>query len=514
MLKPATAPAIALAFGILAHPLIAQTELNLSGKITDPTGNGVPGVAVSLKKLGRSTVSAADGTYRLDSQSAALDPSWAHAPADLVLRQGRLEFRLPADGLEVRVTLHDLSGRLLASVAESRLDQGSHRLDLGPALEAAGFGRSRIGLLRILIGADAFAAKLLGSANGIGAGSLGSVQVMRVGPLAKSATFAALQDSILVSKAGYDSDYKRIDSYTGVHNFFMAKTTEFWGDPATQPAPPAGTVRYHFLNRTMGKYPDNQVFWKLTGLFLGTSNPIPVQTGNLATKPYLDLPLHHGGRVTFSLGTPDNRLTDFIEQTYDNLGWHGNTTRVDAYVLPMAMRLVCADRDERLGEKFEIFYLGREKFFELYKKTVPVEFHHTVDNGQGYRIIAPGKGDGGFGPGASEKYRTYFDAYLKQLNITGDGATTWQAFQCHGHHFGENAQLCGAVNRHVAHLPKSEWHNPEHFYKASPANFYAKFFHDYSFQEKAYGFAYDDAANMAAFSECPKPKTLAVAIGY
>ena len=93
-------------------------------------------------------------------------------------------------------------------------------------------------------------------------------------------------------------------------------------------------------------------------------------------------------------------------------------------------------------------------------------------------------------------------------------AITRKVFACEGAHFGENAQLCGAVNRHVAHLPKSEWTKTENFYKAAPANYYAKFFHDWSFQEKAYGFAYDDAENMAAYTECKDPKYVIIAVGF
>jgi hypothetical protein len=200
-----------------------------------------------------------------------------------------------------------------------------------------------------------------------------------------------------------------------------------------------------------------------------------------------------------------------MEHTITAGNWYGNTTRVDAYGLPMAIRLICGDgTDAKLGESYEVFYMGRDKFFQQYKAAVPAEFQHTADNGAPYRILAPGKGDGGFGPG--EKYGTYFDAYLKELGLAA--TPTRMVFACEGNPFGSNAQLAGAVNRHVAHLPKDQWLKAENFYKAAPANYYAKFFHDISFGEKAYGFAYDDAEGFAAYDACSKPKTLIIAVGF
>jgi hypothetical protein len=329
--------------------------------------------------------------------------------------------------------------------------------------------------------------------------------------LSKSA--AAEYDTLFVSKDGFTPDNKRINAFTGANDFFLVQPREFWGDP--DGVPPASLVMtYRFLNRTNGKYADKDIYWKFTGNKLGTNEAIPTQSGNLADKPLLDLPLHHAGRVTFNLGSPNGEYTDFMEQTADNLGWHGNTTRVDAYGLPMAMRLICKDgRDDLLGEKYEVFYLGREKFFQRYLASVPAEFQHNADpTPKRLRITAPGKGDLLFNPG--QKYADYFNAYFQQINISGPKVTTQFAFACQDEYFNEKADLCGAVNRHVAHLPKEQWRNPEFFYQQAPANFYAKFIHDYSFREKAYGFAYDDAAEMAAYSECAKPKTLFVAIGF
>ena len=58
---------------------------------------------------------------------------------------------------------------------------------------------------------------------------------------------------------------------------------------------------------------------------------------------------------------------------------------------------------------------------------------------------------------------------------------------------------CAALNRHVVGLPAADQQNPARFYQASPANWYAKFWHDRAINRLAYGFPYDDYANQSSF---------------
>jgi hypothetical protein len=61
------------------------------------------------------------------------------------------------------------------------------------------------------------------------------------------------------------------------------------------------------------------------------------------------------------------------------------------------------------------------------------------------------------------------------------------------------AQFAAAFNRGVADSP-SDWTNPSTFYKSTtePFNNYAAFFHQASFDSKAYAFAYDDTQNQSS----------------
>ena len=49
---------------------------------------------------------------------------------------------------------------------------------------------------------------------------------------------------------------------------------------------------------------------------------------------------------------------------------------------------------------------------------------------------------------------------------------------------------------------------------ASPANWYAKFWHDHAINHLAYGFPYDDVAGQSSFVSHGDPQWLLVAVGF
>ncbi|GIM96200.1 hypothetical protein Ato02nite_079930 [Paractinoplanes toevensis] len=52
------------------------------------------------------------------------------------------------------------------------------------------------------------------------------------------------------------------------------------------------------------------------------------------------------------------------------------------------------------------------------------------------------------------------------------------------------------------------------FYRAAPANYYAKFWHDNALGNLAYGFPYDDVAGQSTFISHSDPQYLLVAVGW
>ena len=76
----------------------------------------------------------------------------------------------------------------------------------------------------------------------------------------------------------------------------------------------------------------------------------------MAEQPTYDMPANSSGRMYFYLGAPDSKYYDFIEHTIGPAQYNGNTTRVDAFGLKIAMKLHCADGFEAtVGEDYGTF---------------------------------------------------------------------------------------------------------------------------------------------------------------
>jgi hypothetical protein len=270
----------------------------------------------------------------------------------------------------------------------------------------------------------------------------------------------------------------------------------FWGDTSTIP-PAQNVLTVKILNRTNGKYPDSQVYWSFNG-----------QAHSIAEQPYLDMPANSAGRMYFYLGSPTGQYFDFIEFTVGPDVFNGNTTRVDAFGLKLAMRLHAHDGyDVQVGEDQTTFAEDRAVTFQKFVDAVPAQFDVLAQTQAPYRIIAPGS-DPSFRAGGVNA--NYFTAYA---NSVGVNEATSNIFGCAGSMAG-NPDMCAALNRHTAHLPQSQWQDPTKYYSAAPANYYAKFWHDHAINQLAYGFPYDDVAGQSSFVSHGDPQYLLVAVGW
>ncbi|NUT06150.1 MAG: coagulation factor 5/8 type domain-containing protein [Hamadaea sp.] len=270
----------------------------------------------------------------------------------------------------------------------------------------------------------------------------------------------------------------------------------FWGDTSTIP-PAANVLMVKVLNRTNGKYPDSQVYWSFNG-----------QTHSIAEQQYLDMPVNSAGRMYFYLGSPTSQYYDFIEFTVGASVFNGNTTRVDAFGVKLAMRLHAHDGyDVSVGEDQATFAEDRAVTFQKFINEVPQEFKVLAQTQAPYRIIAPGS-DPSFRTGGVNA--NYFTSYA---NSVGVSAPTSDIFGCAGV-LANDAGMCSALNRHVAHLPQSQWSTPSLYYQGAPANYYAKFWHDHAIDRLAYGFPYDDYAGQSSFVSHGNPQYLLVAVGW
>ncbi|WP_342566125.1 glycoside hydrolase family 64 protein [Paenibacillus sp. FSL R7-0345] len=314
------------------------------------------------------------------------------------------------------------------------------------------------------------------------------------------------------------------------------------------PTAPNGSMSLKVMNGTGGAYPDSQIYWGVIGInpangkwsyldlggnLLPISNALNDASGHLTKNgvnyaniyhtvsqaSWVNLPKITSGRMFLSVGTPlyiktyddgfagpdinnptdpnRNIYFDFIEFTVDATGYHGNTTRVDAFGFPIQHRLVntTGSFDQTVGE---LESETRAGIFTKYQNEVPAAFKPLATLQAPYRIVAPIYGSFAAG-GANANYFAGYSSYSTQDILRCDGALT-------------DAATAAAINRHV--YTTSNWNNVANYYNAAPANYYAKFWHDHSINGLAYGFPYDDVNGQAAYLEAGNPKGLIIRVAW
>jgi hypothetical protein len=275
-----------------------------------------------------------------------------------------------------------------------------------------------------------------------------------------------------------------------------APPDSWWGDTSSIP-PAQNVLTVKVLNKTNGQYPDDQVYWTFNN-----------ETHSIAEQPYIDMPANSAGRMYFHLGSPDSKYQDFIEFTVGDDVFNGNTTRVDAFGLKLAMRLHASDGyDAQVGEDYETFQESRDATWQKFAAAMPTEFKSLTEVEKPYRIPAPGSVPD-FKAGG--QYAGYMSSYAQSVGVN---AATSDIFGCAGT-LANDAGMCSALNRHVADLPQDQWSAPANYYKSAPANYYAQFWHEHAINHLAYGFPYDDYAGQSSFISHGGPQWLEVAVGW
>jgi hypothetical protein len=296
----------------------------------------------------------------------------------------------------------------------------------------------------------------------------------------------------------------------------------FW-DAGTIPAA-NNVMTFVFLNRTNGQYQDGDVYWSFT-------NAGSTETHSIAQQPTYDMPANSSGRMYFYLcATGDStcaanptksKYFDFIEHTIGPAQYNGNTTRVDAFGLKIAMRLHCADGyDVAVGENYATFQEDRAVTFQKFIDAVPPEFKPLAQPPFApYRIVQPGAG--GFDAGGPQAH--YYDSFVNAL-WAANGLTMAKPGP-NGSGLAAYPNLSAAIFRHVGDvagtfdpagklLNKALWTNSAPFYQSAPADYYAMFWHAHALGGKAYGFPYDDVGGYSSYISHQNPRYLLVAIGW
>ena len=327
-------------------------------------------------------------------------------------------------------------------------------------------------------------------------------------PLSKALTAALLLPAFLIAGCGSVGTTSQAPPVTS-----PPAAQGFW-DAGNMPAA-KNVMMFKFLNRTNGQFPDSNVFWsvKINGV---------TETHSIANQQFFDMPANASGRIYVylgSVGTNTNNYYDFLEYTIGAAQFNGNTTRVDAFGIKLAMRLHCADGFEvTVGENPATFAEDRTATFARFVAATPAEFQQLATLQAPYRIVNPGAG--GFDAGG--QYQNYYSAYIDQI-WQSNGLTIPKAGP-NGSGLGSYPDLSAAIYRHTAAagtfsstgqlLNQSMWASSQNFYLQAPANYYAKFWHDNAINGLAYGFPYDDVGGYSSYISHSNPQYMLVAIGW
>ncbi len=282
-------------------------------------------------------------------------------------------------------------------------------------------------------------------------------------------------------------------------------------------------------------------------LYLSVGSPMFLQAvGTPATGytgPNIENPTDPNIDVTF----------DFVEFDTNATNFFGNTTRVDQFGFPVQLRLQGQNGfDQTVGETET-----RAALFQEYQQQVPTQFQNLVQSP--YRIVAPAHGSFG----ASGANAHYLDSYIQQIwnlyssqtltftdaqgTFTGhvvngqfqftDGQgtyyinrmpTTQEVLLGNGvlndasnaapgvataKQLQIQAQLCAALNRHVAENP-ALWSSSGSFYASQPTNSYSQFWHAHAIGNLSYGFPYDDVSGFSSSLVGTNPTIATITVGW
>jgi hypothetical protein len=232
-----------------------------------------------------------------------------------------------------------------------------------------------------------------------------------------------------------------------------------------------------------------------------------------------------------------NVLHDCAEFTYSNDGMFCNTTQVDMFSIPMAIRLQGANGEKTAGVPAEG---GRNKLFDEMKKQPGFE---KLVVGSNLRIIAPGHG-----MGMGRFSSSYFDPYINEIwskyasqdlkittlqgsftgrvsggQMTFSGAvrpfskpSTKDVLFCDGALLAPNDGLGGPVaailgagfNRSCLGNPNQPTTDAGQFYQGQITNHYSRLMHKYHSDGLAYGFPFDDVTEKASYTQDSAPKQI------
>ena len=292
---------------------------------------------------------------------------------------------------------------------------------------------------------------------------------------------------------------------------------------------------------------------------------------SVGSPMYIKIVTDGNGKLGYAGANIENPTDPNIDVTFDfgemailppgnaNPGIFINTTRVDHFGFPLKLRVQGLNGfDRTVGEPLTE---SRDQLFSAFQAQVPAPFRSLAQAPYApYRIIAPSHASFVAGKANANYLQAYIDAVWarfrnEDLVFTLQNLGTFRG-RVNGNTFvftGGNpsgtyyingipstsevflgngllndargasnvgtqlqiqAQLCAALNRHVAESPANWYVQQAHYPSGQAANWYAKFWHDHSISALAYGFAYDDVGDFSPSLHTAAPTTVTYTIGW
>jgi uncharacterized protein involved in high-affinity Fe2+ transport len=274
----------------------------------------------------------------------------------------------------------------------------------------------------------------------------------------------------------------------------------FWGNTSSIPSA-SGAIEFDFINATNGQYPDSQVYWDVNGV-----------EESIAQSPYYTMTSCNSCRIYFYLGSANSQYYDFIELNSSGTTINADTSRVDAFRLPLAIHLHNSDgSDVVVGEDDQVFSESRTALFQQFQNSVPAAFQQLATVDAPYAIPAPGD-VAAFQPGGADA--NYMTSYAASVGAT---ETTQEVFGCSGGgtpNLSGDPTLCAGLNRCVAQFSTTVQNTPSDYYQNAPCNYYSAFWHSVAVNGLQYGFAYDDDNGQSSDFNSTDAQYVQVAIGF
>jgi hypothetical protein len=301
--------------------------------------------------------------------------------------------------------------------------------------------------------------------------------------------------------AGWNINYLTFGSGTSTGSgSYGGFPTGFWGNTGSIPST-SNAIEFDFLNATNGAYPDSEVYWDVNGV-----------EESIAQSPYYSMAACGSCRIYFYLGSPNSLYNDFIELNSSGTTINADTSRVDAFGLPLAIHLHNSDgSDTVVGENDSVFAESRTALFQQFENSVPAPFQQLATVNAPYSIPAPAD-VAAFQPGGADA--NYMTAYAASVGAT---ETTQEVFGCQGGGspaLNGDASLCAGLNRCVAQFSTAIQNTPSDYYQNAPCNYYAAFWHSVAVNGLQYGFAYDDDNGQSSDFNSADAQYVQVAIGF